>query len=225
MPPRSPKTPPVKKRYFSRDESWLDFNWRVLEEAQDDANPLLERVKFLAITASNLDEFFEVRVAGILQRIEDGYNEAGPDLMTPQQTLDSLTAKSHAFVSDQYACWNQQLLPALFAAGIRVLAWKELAEEQREYAIRFYQTEVDPLLTPITIDPAHPFPRVLNKALCLALLFEPQAQIHLRPSAWCGDGSTSAATANCAAFHQWIPRLHFFARFNRIAGRGHVPGI
>ncbi len=170
MPPRSPKTPPVKKRYFSRDESWLDFNWRVLEEAQDDANPLLERVKFLAITASNLDEFFEVRVAGILQRIEDGYNEPGPDLMTPQQTLDSLTAKSHAFVSDQYACWNQQLLPALFAAGIRVLAWKELAEEQREYAIRFYQTEVDPLLTPITIDPAHPFPRVLNKALCLALL-------------------------------------------------------
>lgn len=158
------------KRYFSRDESWLDFNWRVLEEAQADANPLLERVKFLAITASNLDEFFEIRVAGILQRIEDGYNEPGPDLLTPQQTLDALAAKTHAFVAAQYECWNKQLLPALAAAGIRMLAWPALEDAQREYAIRFYQSEVDPLLTPITIDPAHPFPRVLNKALCLALL-------------------------------------------------------
>ena len=170
MPSGSKKSPPIAKRYFNRDESWLDFNWRVLEEAQDNSNPLLERVKFLAITASNLDEFFEVRVAGILQRIEDGYTEPGPDLMTPRQTLDSLVAKAHAFVSDQYACWNKQLLPALAEAGIRMLTWKDLAERQREYAIRFYQSEVDPLLTPITIDPAHPFPRVLNKALCLALL-------------------------------------------------------
>ncbi len=162
-------TSPIK-RYFSRDESWLDFNWRVLEEAQSDANPLLERVKFLAITASNLDEFFEIRVAGVLQRIEDGYTEPGPDLLTPQQTLDSLVTKTHAFVAAQYECWNRQLLPALANAGIRMLAWKDLEEEQREYAIRFYQNEVDPLLTPITIDPAHPFPRVLNKALCLALL-------------------------------------------------------
>ena len=148
----------------------MDFNWRVLEEAQDDSNPLLERVKFLAITASNLDEFFEVRVAGILQRIEDGYNEPGPDLMTPQQILDSLAKKTHAFVADQYTCWNKQLLPALAEAGIRMRAWGDLTEDQRRFAISFYQSEVDPLLTPITIDPAHPFPHVLNKALCLALL-------------------------------------------------------
>ncbi len=160
----------IPKKYFNRDESWLDFNRRVLEEAQDDSNPLLERVKFLAITASNLDEFFEVRVAGILQRIEDGYHEPGPDLMTPQQTLDSLAKETHAFVSDQYACWNHQLLPALAAAGIRMRGWQDLDDEQRKYAIGFYQSEVDPLLTPITIDPAHPFPHVLNKALCLALL-------------------------------------------------------
>ena len=167
---KRPKSPSTIKRYFNRDESWLNFNRRVLEEAQDDSNPLLERVKFLAITASNLDEFFEIRVAGILQRIEDGYNEPGPDLMTPQQTLDSLSAKTHTFVCDQYACWNQQLLPALAEAGIRMRTWGQLDDEQREYALRFYQSEVDPLLTPITIDPAHPFPRVLNKALCLALL-------------------------------------------------------
>ncbi|MDR5727982.1 MAG: polyphosphate kinase 1 [Terriglobia bacterium] len=167
---KSRGTPSIPKRYFNRDESWLDFNRRVLEEAQDDSNPLLERVKFLAITASNLDEFFEVRVAGILQRIEDGYHEPGPDLMTPQQTLDSLAEETHAFVSDQYACWNNQLLPALARAGIRMRAWQDLDEAQRKYAIGFYQSEVDPLLTPITIDPAHPFPHVLNKALCLALL-------------------------------------------------------
>jgi polyphosphate kinase len=166
----SRETPLITKHYSNRDESWMDFNRRVLEEAQDDSNPLLERVKFLAITASNLDEFFEVRVAGILQRIEDGYNEPGPDLMTPQQTLDSLAQKTHVFVSDQYTCWNKQLLPALAKAGIRMRAWKDLNDEQRKFAIAFYQSEVDPLLTPITIDPAHPFPHVLNKALCLALL-------------------------------------------------------
>jgi polyphosphate kinase len=169
------------KRYFNRDESWLDFNRRVLEEAQDNSNPLLERVKFLAITASNLDEFFEVRVAGILQRIEDGDNEPGPDLMTPQQTLDSLTRRTHAFVADQYTCWNRQLLPALSQAGIRMLRWDQLEDEQREYAIRLYQDEVDPLLTPVTIDPAHPFPRVLNKALCLALLLNRRRKSVPRP--------------------------------------------
>lgn len=176
-----PGKSPIVKRYFSRDESWLDFNWRVLKEAQKDSNPLLERVKFLAITASNLDEFFEVRVAGILQRIEDGDHEPGPDLMTPQQTLDSLVAKTHAFVGDQYACWNQHLLPGLANVGIRVLRWIELEEKQRQYALRFYRNEVDPLLTPITIDPAHPFPRVLNKALCLALLLDRRRKSASRP--------------------------------------------
>lgn len=165
-----PRPTPSATRYFSRDESWLDFNWRVLEKAEDASIPLLERVKFLAITASNLDEFFEIRVAGALQRIEDGYTEAGVDLLTPQQTLDRLAVETHAFVADQYQCWNKQLLPALADNGIRMLAWKDLSDEQRDHAVRFYQSEVDPLLTPITIDPAHPFPRVLNKALCLALL-------------------------------------------------------
>lgn len=158
------------QRYLSRDESWLDFNWRVLEEARNPSNPLLERVKFLAITASNLDEFFEIRVAGSLQRIEDSYSEASTDGPDPRQTLDRLAEKTHAFVADQYACWNGQLVPALAEARIRVLPWKNLSKEQCDFAVRFYQNEVDPLLTPITIDPAHPFPRVLNKALCLALL-------------------------------------------------------
>ena len=157
-------------RFFSRDESWLDFNRRVLEEAEDDSNPLLERVKFLAITAGNLDEFVEIRVAGVLQRIEDGYDQPGEDGLTPQQTFDRVASRMQLFVRDQYRCWNEQLLPALARKGIRVLGWSALSDEAREFAANYYQNEVDPLMTPVTIDPSHPFPRVLNKALCVALL-------------------------------------------------------
>lgn len=156
--------------FIGRDESWLSFNRRVLEEAQDPENPLLERVKFLAITASNLDEFVEIRVAGIMQRIEDGYTEPGFDGLTPRQTLDVVVNSLHNFVRDQYHCWTIDLRPALFNNGVRVLGWGDIDEAQSAYALNYYQREVDPLLTPITIDPAHPFPRVLNKALCLALL-------------------------------------------------------
>jgi polyphosphate kinase len=156
--------------FIGRDESWLSFNHRVLEEAQDRDNPLLERVKFLAITASNLDEFVEIRVAGIMQRIEDGYTEPGFDGLTPRQTLDVVVADMHEFVRNQYRCWTQDLRPALYKNGIRVLDWGEVDQAARTHALEYYQREVDPLLTPITIDPAHPFPRVLNKALCLALL-------------------------------------------------------
>jgi len=155
---------------LSRDESWLSFNRRVLEEAQDGTNPLLERVKFLAITASNLDEFFEIRIAGVLQRIEDGYNEAAPDGSTLRDSLEAMKQETQRFVADQYHCWNDELLPAMRKVGIRVLEWSEMSEEAQHFASDYYQREVDPLLTPITIDPAHPFPRVLNKAMCVALL-------------------------------------------------------
>jgi len=148
----------------------MQFNRRVLEEAEDATNPLLERVKFLAITANNLDEYVEVRQAGLMQRIEDGYREPGFDGLRPDESLAVLTAEIHSFVAAQYKCWNEMLLPELRAQGIRLLEWKQLDEEARAYAQGYFQREVDPLLTPISIDPAHPFPRVLNKALCLALL-------------------------------------------------------
>src|ERR1700736_1389144 len=163
----------VENLFLSRDESWMRFNQRVLEEAQDETNPLLERVKFLAITASNLDEFVEIRVAGFLQRIEDGYNLAQPPDeggLTPQERLDGLMERIVRFVDAQYRCWNEQLLPAMQAEKIRVLRWNELGEKARAQALEFYDTEVDPLLTPVTVDPSHPFPRVLNKALCIGLL-------------------------------------------------------
>jgi polyphosphate kinase len=170
---RNPIAQPVENLFFGRDESWLRFNQRVLEEAQDPTNPVLERVKFLAITASNLDEFVEIRVASSLQRIEDGYDQAQPldeGGLRPQERLDRLIERIETFVRAQYYCWNQQLLPAMAAEKIRVLRWKQLGDEARKYALKFFDEEVDPLLTPVTIDPSHPFPRVLNKALCIALL-------------------------------------------------------
>jgi polyphosphate kinase len=165
-----PKSPPKSKVFNGRDHSWMQFNRRVLEEAEDSGNPLLERVKFLAITASNLDEYVEVRQAGLMQRIEDGYSEPGYDSLRPEESLSVLTADIQDFVAAQYRCWNQMLLPELRKKGVRLLEWHELSDEAREFAQSYFQREVDPLLTPISIDPAHPFPRVLNKALCLALL-------------------------------------------------------
>ena len=164
------RTSPKQKLFTGRDHSWMQFNRRVLEEAEDPSNPLLERVKFLAITGSNLDEYVEVRQAGLMQRIEDGYREPGYDGLRPDESLAVLTAEMHSFVDAQYRCWNQNLLPELSNKGIRLLEWSELDEEAKAFAQSYFQREVDPLLTPISIDPAHPFPRVLNKALCLALL-------------------------------------------------------
>jgi polyphosphate kinase len=156
--------------YLNRDTSWLAFNRRVLEEAGDESNPLLERVKFLAISASNLDEFFEIRVAAMVQQIEDGYNEAGPDGTTLVQKRELLGKLCHEFVDDQYDYWNARLRPALAAGGIRVLALHELDPAALRFVDEYCEKELDPLLTPVTVDPAHPFPRVINKALCLGFL-------------------------------------------------------
>ncbi|MGA8223135.1 MAG: polyphosphate kinase 1 [Candidatus Acidiferrales bacterium] len=160
------------QHFLNRHFSWLQFNQRVLEEARDPANPILERVKFLAITASNLDEFVEVRVAGILQQVEHGNREPGPDGRIPENVLTELSAKIHDFVKSQYDCWQGELVPALASESIRVLSLAELRPAAREYIENFYTKGIDPLLTPVTVDPAHPFPHVLNKALCLAFLLK-----------------------------------------------------
>src|SRR5215471_19546323 len=119
--------------YINREASWLAFNRRVLEEANDEHNPLLERVKFLAISASNLDEFFEVRVAGLLQRIEEGFIDSGPDALTAQQERELISRETHDFVEKQYENWNRDLIPALARANIRVLDLKDLDPEQLAY--------------------------------------------------------------------------------------------
>jgi len=155
---------------LNREASWLKFNWRVLEEADDLRNPLLERVKFLAITASNLDEFFEVRVGGLLQQIEDGHNSTTADGLTLVEEREVINKATHEFFEEQYSCWNERLRPQLAEQGIRVLGIDELDEPARAFADDYCARELDPLLTPVTVDPSHPFPRVINKALCVALL-------------------------------------------------------
>jgi polyphosphate kinase len=163
----------VKPNFFlNRSLSWLAFNRRVLEEAEDESNPLLERVKYLAITASNLDEFFEIRIAGLLQHLEEGQVEAGPDGMTPMDEQERVAEATHEFVQQQYECWNDKLLPSLAEHGIRVHSLGDLNEDQREVVDEYCRNELDALLTPVTVDPAHPFPRVLHKALCQALLLQ-----------------------------------------------------
>ncbi len=155
---------------LNREASWLKFNWRVLEEAGDLRNPLLERVKFLAISASNLDEFFEVRVGGLLQQLEDGHNSTTSDGLTMVEERELIKEATHKFVDEQYSCWNERLRPELAEQGIRVLGIKELDEAALAFVDDYCARELDPLLTPVTVDPAHPFPRVINKALCVALL-------------------------------------------------------
>jgi polyphosphate kinase len=156
--------------FFNRHFSWLQFNERVLEEAYDSSNPILERVKFLAITASNLDEFVEVRVAGLMQQVEHGNREPGPDGRAPQEVLSELSERIQTFVRAQYDCWRDELVPKLAAESVRVLTLPELRPSARQFIENFYTKSVEPLLTPVTVDPAHPFPHVLNKALCLAFL-------------------------------------------------------
>ena len=155
---------------LNREASWLKFNWRVLEEAGDLNNPLLERVKFLAISASNLDEFFEIRVGGLLQQLEDGHNSTTPDGLTMVEERDLIKEATRDFVEEQYSCWNDRLRPALAEQGIRVLGIDELDEAALAFVNDYCERELDPLLTPVTVDPAHPFPRVINKALCVGLL-------------------------------------------------------
>src|SRR5271163_3790759 len=156
--------------YLNRHLEWLEFNRRVLEEARDIGNPLLERVKFLAITANNLDEFVEVRVASFLQRIEHGSRQISPDGLTVEQELEKVSAAMHVMVRDQYKCWNEELLPALAKVGIRVLPMSQLEGKAAQAAKTFFERRVSPMLTPVTVDPSHPFPHVLNKALCIAFI-------------------------------------------------------
>ena len=156
--------------YINREISWMAFNRRVLEEAYDEQNPALERLKFLSITASNLDEFFEVRVAALVQQIEDGNIEAGADGLSLLEERDLLSENIHEFTAEQYRCWNEKLRPLLAQNGIRVLGMADLDAEARAFVEQYCERELDLLVTPVTIDPAHPFPRVINKALCVAFL-------------------------------------------------------
>jgi polyphosphate kinase len=158
--------------FIDRELSWLAFNRRVLEEAQDVTVPLLERLKFIAIVGSNLDEFFEVRVASLLQRIESGAVSDGIAQLDAREKLAGVLAQAQQAVSDQYRCWAA-IREELCKAGASVKELAELTPDEEVQARAYFRREVYPLLTPITVDPSHPFPHLLNKALCLALILKP----------------------------------------------------
>ena len=161
-----PKNGPSEPAHFiNRELSWLEFNHRVLEEALDSTNPLLERVKFFCIVSSNLDEFFEVRVAGLKQQIESEAVERTMDGLTSSETLREVVRRVRRMVDEQYACWRQELRPALARNGIRILEFSELTPADLAGLEAHYRAHVRPVLTPLAIDPAHPFPQLLNKSL------------------------------------------------------------
>ena len=158
--------------FINRELSWLEFNQRVLDEALDPRNPLLERVKFFCIFSSNLDEFFEVRVAGIKQQMESEAVERSLDGLTATETFRAITRRIRRMVEQQYACWRDDLRPSLARHGIRFLEMDQLDEADLAWIKDYYRAEVRPVLTPLAIDPAHPFPQLLNKSLNMMVQVE-----------------------------------------------------
>jgi polyphosphate kinase len=156
--------------YVNRELSLLEFNARVLAQAADRAVPLLERLRFLCITSTNLDEFFEIRVAGLLERLEAGTGSVEPDGIGPPELLRAIAARTHALVAEQYRLLNDDLVPALGAAGILLLAQEQWTAEQRDWLRGYFEDALAPVLSPLALDPAHPFPRILNKSLNLAVM-------------------------------------------------------
>jgi polyphosphate kinase len=156
-------------RFINRELSWLQFNRRVLEEAEDPTVPLLERVKFLAIVSDNLDEFFMVRVAGLKRQLRAGDHAAGPDGLTPGQTMAAVSERVHAMVQEQHRCFLDQLLPLLEAEGIRLVSPKDLIAEQERFLEGYFRRILLPVVTPLAIDPGHPFPHLNNRSLVLAV--------------------------------------------------------
>ena len=150
--------------FINRELSWLEFNRRVLEEAQDPTQPLIERVKFMTIFSNNLDEFFEIRVAGIKQQIQSETSEIGPDGMSPSETFNAIQRLVHELVATQYDLWNKELMPALAKNGIRLHDVAQLTGKRAAWAKRYFQEEVFPMLTPLAVDASHPFPQLLNKS-------------------------------------------------------------
>jgi len=173
MPDRVPPAFPPD-HYLNRELSWLEFNARVLEEAADPSNPWLERLKFLAIFSSNLDEFFEIRVAGLQQQVYAGVEpqDYGADGMAPAEQLAAIDRRARELVAEQYRILNDEVLPGLAAGGVERVRLDDLTEAERRHVDTLFRASIAPVLTPLAIDPGHPFPHVHNKSLNIALVIE-----------------------------------------------------
>ncbi len=154
-----------KSLFINRELSWLEFNQRVLDQALNQANPILERLKFLCIVSSNLDEFFEVRVAGLKQQRQTHTSDTGPDGLSARETLAMISDRTRRMVGDQYRCWREEIAPELERQNIRFHTYPDVPEDERTHFASFFEKTVYPVLTPIAVDPSHPFPQLLNKSL------------------------------------------------------------
>ena len=167
--------------FVNREQSWLAFNRRVLEEAADPSNPLLERVKFLAIASTNLDEFFEIRVAGVMELVEAGLPGENPDGIKPSEELERVRTDAHTFTAEMHRTWRELLLPELAKAGVEFRPVRQLSLAQQKWVDNYFRKEVYPILTPLAIDTAHPFPVLLNKSLNLVVLLQDPRQVRRTP--------------------------------------------
>jgi len=162
-------SPPTQPLFFNRELSWLDFNARVLREAFDERNPLLERLKFVGIFSANLDEFYMVRVAGLRRQVAAGVTQTPPDGLTPQEQLDAIHRRVAGLLAMQRRCLEEQLLPALAEKDVRLLKMSELSPAEWGVMDAFFESQVFPILTPLAVDPGHPFPYISNLSLSLAV--------------------------------------------------------
>lgn len=159
------------EKFKNRELSWLDFNYRVLSEARDKQIPLMERLKFLSITASNLDEFFMIRVASLKDQFNVGYTKKDIAGMTPKEQIDAILSVTHDFASTQYRTYNRCFLPALKKEGLKIVTeYEKLTSEQAEYVDTYFKKEVFPVLTPMAVDSSRPFPLIRNKSLNIGAL-------------------------------------------------------
>ena len=161
--------PKDRQLFINRELSQLEFNFRVLAQAREPHTPLLERLRYLCISCTNLDEFFEIRVAGVRQQQQLG-GPVGPDGLTPTEVMARIRVRAQELVAEQYQCWNRVLRPAMKKAGIRLLMRDEWNAKQRRWLQAYFREQILPVLSPLGLDPAHPFPRILNKTLNLVVV-------------------------------------------------------
>jgi polyphosphate kinase len=157
------------ERFENREASWLEFDARVLALAENAELPLLERVRFLAIFQSNLDEFFQIRVAGLKEQIKVGLAQTAPDGSTPSEQLQRISEQVQMLITRQRHAWLRSLRPRLARAGIRIVDWEQLDEPAKQHLRQTYEERLYPILTPLSVDPAHPFPYISNLSLNLAV--------------------------------------------------------